>query len=333
MKRFIRIVAVSLGSLLIFAVVAVFASMFALDYRFDRENRQLVRSISEKLAPVVVRSPKPVWDTDLRPYGFPEDSFDSPYVAYTAPTTVAVSDSLAAVTFRKSRYVDQKLVVDGHLITVSLSTGSVTTTTQWPGPIAVGPYVFCCTTNMQFYGFADSYLDIKKGEVVGKRTASPAGPMTQKVNVHLGTNGRPSSIEIVHDDGSRSDFQADCGNVGNSFLSKDAFVIIGCSKVSVIGAYGHLFFSDDFNGAGLQFGGASKNGKRFVLAVGASHGGDPPYLTDEWLVVYDAERHAPVFAVKSDPLPYIQSQSALSADGNYLLTGSGGHLRLFKTLK
>jgi len=144
--------------------------------------------------------------------------------------------------------------------------------------------------------------------------------------VTLGTNGRPSSIEIVHDDGSRSGFQTDCGNVGDSFLSKDALVIIGCSTVSVIGADGHLSFSDDFSGAGLQFGGASKDGKRFVIAVSALRGGDPPYLTDEWLVVYDAERHAPVFAVKSDPLPYMQSQSALSADGNYLLAGSGGHL-------
>lgn len=333
MKRLIRIVAVSLGSLLILAVAAVFVSTLALSYRFDRENRQLVQSISEKLAPVVIRSPQPVWDTDLRPYGFPEDSFDSPYVAYTAPTTVAVSDSLAAVTFRKSHYVDKKLVVDGHLITVSLATGSITASTQWPGPIAVGPYVHCCTGDKEFYGYADSYLSIRNGEVVDKRTTSPVGPSTQKVKVSLGTNERPSLVEVVHENGSKSTFQTDCGNVGNSFLSKDAFVIIGCSKVSVIGADGHLFFSDDFSGAGLQFGGASKNGKRFVLAVSASHGGDPPYLTDEWLVVYDAERHAPVFAVKSDPLPYMQSQSALSADGNYLLAGSGGHLKLLRILK
>jgi len=111
------------------------------------------------------------------------------------------------------------------------------------------------------------------------------------------------------------------------------WIIIGCSTVSVIGADGHLSFSDDFSGAGLQFGGASKDGKRFVIAVSALRGGDPPYLTDEWLVVYDAERHAPVFAVKSDPLPYMQSQSALSADGNYLLACSGGHLKLLRMLK
>jgi hypothetical protein len=331
-KRLVRIVAISLGSLVVFAVAAALVSTLALGYRFDRQNRQLAQSISQKLAPVV-RTPQSVWDTDLRPYGFPEDSFDSPYVDFIAPATIAMSDSLAAVTFRKSHYEDKKLVQDGHLITVSLATGSVTASTKWPGPIGVGPYVFCCTTDMQFYGYADSYLFIRNGEVAGKRTDSPVGPNTQKAKVSLGTNGRPSSIEIVHDDGSKSSFEADCGNVGDSYLSKDALVVIGCNTLWVIGADGRLFFSDAFGGAGLHFGGASKYGKRFVIAVSASHGGDPPYLTDEWLVVYETQRRAPVFAVKSDPLPYMQSQSALSADGDYLLAGSGGHLRLLKILK
>jgi hypothetical protein len=332
-KRFVGFIAISVGALFVLGVAAVVAWTLALDYRFDRQSQKLVQSISEKVAPVAVRSPQPIWDTDLRPYGFPEDSFDSPYVAFTAPTTIAASDSLAAVTFRKSRYVGKKLVVDGHLITVSLATGSITASTQWPGPIGVGPYVHCCTDDALFYVYADSYLVIKNGEVVEKRTTSPVGPSTRKVKVSLGMNERPSLVEIVHDDGSRSRFQTDCGNVGDSYLSKDALIIIGCSKLSVIGADGRLLFSDAFSGADLKFGGASRNGKGFVISVTAWHPGDPPYLTDEWLVVYDTERRAPVFAVKSDPLPYMQSQSALSADGDYLLTGSGGHLRLFKTLR
>jgi hypothetical protein len=332
-KRFVGIIAIGVGSLLVLCVAAVFVSTLVLGYRNDRQSRQVAQSISEKVASVVVRSPQPIWDTDLRPYGFPEDSFDSPYVAFTAPTTIAISDSHAAVTFRKSRYEDKKLVQDGHLITVSLATGLVAASTQWPGPIGVGPYVYCCTVDAQFYGYADSYLVIVNGEVVQKRTASPAGPSTQKVKVSLGTNERPSVVEIVHDDGSRSGFQTDCGNVGDSYLSKNALVIIGCSTLSVIDADGHLLFSDSFSGADLKFGGASRNGKRFVISVTTWHPGDPPYLTDEWLVVYDKERRAPVFAVKSDPLPYMQSQSALSADGKYLLAGSGGHLKLHKILE
>jgi hypothetical protein len=55
-KRFVRIVAISLASLLIFAVAAVLVFTLALGYRFDRQNRQLVQSITDKLAPVVVKS-------------------------------------------------------------------------------------------------------------------------------------------------------------------------------------------------------------------------------------------------------------------------------------
>ena len=40
---------------------------------------------------------------------------------------------------------------------------------------------------------------------------------------------------------------------------------------------------------------------------------------------------ARVFALKSDPLPYMQSQSALSDDGGHLLVGSGGRLKFVDT--
>jgi hypothetical protein len=301
LKRFVGYVVITAGALLVLGVAALVAWTLALDYRFDRQNRKLVQSISEKLAPVVVRTPKAIWDTDLHPYGFPVGSFDSPYLNYTAPATVAMSDSLAAVTFHKSSYAaGNQLIQDVHLIMLSAGDGSLVTNTQWPeqGPLGLGPGIFCCTKNDEFYAHADGWLLIKNGRVVGRQKVNPVGPNRQKIHVSLGSSNRPTTVEIVNDDGIDMD--------------------------------GHLFFSDAFSGADLKFGGASRNGKRFVISVSAWRPGDPPYLTDEWLVVYDTEHRAPVFAVKSDPLPYVQSQSALSADGNYLLTGSGGHLRFFK---
>jgi len=153
-------------------------------------------------------------------------------------------------------------------------------------------------------------------------------PSLQKTAVTLGTHGGPSSVEITHQDGSKSSFQTPCGYVHDSTISRDVLVVIGCGVLSVIGTDGRLIFSDAFPDADPKFGSASKNGKRFVVSVAVWHAGDPSYLTDEWLVVYDIDQHGPVFAVKSDPLPYLQSQSALSADGKRLLTGSGDHLKL-----
>jgi hypothetical protein len=335
-KRIFRIVAISLGSLLVFAVAVVFVSAFALEYRFNRQNRQLAQSISEKLASVVVRNPQPVWDTDLRPYGFPEDSFDSPYLDYTAPATVAISDSSAAVTFHKSSYAaGNQLVQDVHLITLSVADGSLVMNTQWPeqGPVGLGPVIFCCTNNDEFYALADGWLLIKNGKVIGKQKVNPVGPNTQKVNVNLANSNRPTTVEIVHEDGSKNTLQTDCGNVHTSFLSKSRFVMIGCNALSVVSMDGQVLFSDSFPHGGLMFGGRSKDGKRFAISVTAYRGGDPPSLTDEWLVIYDTEQRRAKFAVKSDPLPYQQSQSALSADGNYLLIGSGGHVKLVSIQK
>ncbi len=331
MKRFVRIVAISLVSLLIFAVAVVFLSTLALDYRFDRQNRQLAESISEKLAAVVVRTPQPVWDTDLRPYGFPEDSFDSPYLDYTAPATVAISDSLAAVTFHKSSYAaGNQLVQDVHLMTLLVADGSVVTNTQWPeqGPLGLGPVIFCCTNKDEFYAHADGWLLIKNGKVMRKQKVNPVGPNTQKVNVSLANSNRPTTVEIVNEDGSKNTLRTDCGSLHTSFLSKNRFVMIGCNALSVVGMDGQVLFSDSFPDGGLMFGGRSKDGRRFVISVTASRPGDPPSLTDEWLVIYDTEQRRATFAVKSDPLPYQESQSALSAEGNYLLIGSGGHVKL-----
>lgn len=329
MKRFIRFVAISLGAVLALCVAVVVVWTLVAEYRYER----LVASISKKLAPVIVNSPPVVWDTDLRPFGFPQDDFDSPYTHSEARSTVALSSSLAAVAFRKSHYVENRLITDGNLLMMSLQNGSVLTTANRPGPIGVGPTVHCCTTDSQFYGFADGYFVVKGGQIVGKQANSPVGPAVQKVNVKLGYNGRPASVEIVHEDQSKSTFQADCGYVMDSFVSKTTLAIIGCSEMTIIGTDGHVLFRDVFNDADLYFGGASKNGKKFVIAVSSWHPGDPPYLTDEWLVVYGVDRRGAIIALKSDSLPYQQSQSALSADGDRLLIGTGGHLKLVRLPK
>ena len=178
--------------------------------------------------------------------------------------------------------------------------------------------------------YDDGGLLIKNGEVTDKRKINPVGPNTQQIKVNLGNSNRPTTIEISHEDGSKSAFQAECGLVHTSFLSRDRFVMIGCNTLSVVGTNGQLLFSDSFTGKGLKFGGRASDGRRFVISVTSYQPGDPPSLTDEWLVIYDTEKQSATFALKSDPLPYQQSQTALSTDGDYLLVGSGGHVKLVK---
>lgn len=205
--------------------------------------------------------------------------------------------------------------------------------TQWPrqSPLGLSPVIFCCTRNDEFYTNDDGWLLIKNGEVIGKQKTNPVGPNTQQINVSLGNNNRPTTVEITHEDGSKSTLQTDCGLVHISFLSKNRFVMIGCSVLSVIGTDGHVLFSDffaDIGLGGLHFGGRTSDGGKSVISVTAYRPGDPPSLTDEWLVIYDTEKQRAALALKSAQLPYQQSQTALSADGKYLLIGSGGHVKL-----
>lgn len=254
----------------------------------------------------------------------------------TAPGTVAMSDSIAAVTFKTSSYAGNQLVEDIHLVTLSIADGSVLKSIQWPeqGPLGLSPGVFCCTNDDEFYTHDDGWLLIKNGEVIGKQKTNPVGPNTQQIKVTPRYSNRPTTIEIAHEDGSKSSLQTDCGLVDTSFLSKARFVMSGCHVLSVIGTDGHILFSDSFAHEGLiglQFGGRTSDGGKFVISVTSYRPGDPPSLTDEWLVIYDTEKQRATFALKSDPLPYQQSQTALSSDGDYLLVGSGGHLKLVKS--
>jgi hypothetical protein len=329
MRRFIRFVAISLGVLLALCAAGVIVRTLVTDYQYERS----IKSISKKLATVAVSSPQIVWATDLHPYGFPEGDFDSPYLDYTAPSTVAISGSVAAVTFQKSSYAGNQQVQDIHLVTLSIKDGAVLKNTQWPrqGPLGLSPGIFCCTKNNEFYAYDDGWLLIKNGEVIGKQKTNPVGPNTQQIKVTLGNSNRPTTIEIAHEDGSKSTLQTDCGLVHTSFLSKDRFVMIGCNVSTVIGTDGHILFSDSFADEGLKglhFGGRTSDGSKFVISVTSYRPGDPPSLTDEWLVIYDTEKQHAAFALKSGPLPYQQSQTALSADGKYLLVGSGGHVEL-----
>jgi hypothetical protein len=343
MKKFIKFAAISLGALLVALLTAGVLLLLVVNYRTERRHSVLVQSVTKKVSANTAKADI-LWDTDLRPFGFPEDNFDTPYLNWSAPSTVAISDSLVAVTFRKSRYEGQQLVQDGYLITLSAATGSVVTTTHWPAEwqrkkvfapfyqrlIGVGPYVYCCNREGYFYGYSDDYLVIKDGKVIAREGERPGGLVSINPNYVLGTNGRPTIIEISHTDGSKTNFDTGCGGVvHDSLVSNDVrAVVTDCGTLFVTGEDGHVLFSDAYHDAQIQFGGASRSGNRFVLAVAVWHPGDPSYLTDEWLVVYDIEHRGPVFAWKSSPLPYLQSQTALSADGTRLLIGSGGHLQL-----
>lgn len=346
MRRFLRIVGIAIGALLLVLVVGASVLLLATNYLSYRKHQAVVDGLVEKFA-AVNNSSNAVWDVDLQPFGFPRNDFDSPYLNWSAPDTVAISNSMAAVVFRESRYKGKKLVQDGNIVTVSLANGSILFKSKWSGDwdgkrklapfwqslIGVGPYVHCCTPEGEFYIYSDGYLVLKGDAVVGSGQGSPAAVRSDRnsqLNARKNSNG--GILGVSHQDGANSSFSTNCPGVTHSspLSSGNVVIITECGTMSVTSANGLLLLSDSFPGAQVKFGGASRYGNRFIIAVSAWRSGDPSYMTDEWLAVYDIERKGLVFARRTEPLPYLQSQSALNADGTLMLAGSGGHLKMFK---
>ncbi len=80
----------------------------------------------------------------------------------------------------------------------------------------------------------------------------------------------------------------------------------------------------------VKFAALSRDGRRFALALSVQGFGDPSYLEEEMIVVYDVASMKPIIAIKSVPLPREQSWAALSADGSLLAVGAEHTIRAFR---
>jgi hypothetical protein len=81
---------------------------------------------------------------------------------------------------------------------------------------------------------------------------------------------------------------------------------------------------------GVHFAALSADHRRFAVSVYLWGVGDPSYLEEEKIVVYDADTGKAIASVPSEPLPSTQSWAALSPDGTLLAVGAQTTLRLFR---
>ena len=113
---------------------------------------------------------------------------------------------------------------------------------------------------------------------------------------------------------------------------------LGTERVLVtVGRQFSLFRSDgaqvsteSFTREGVKFAALSADHHRFAVAVYLWGVGDPSYLEEERIIVYDADTGKAIAAVPSEPLPRTQSWAALSPDGTLLAVGAQSTLRLFR---
>jgi hypothetical protein len=119
----------------------------------------------------------------------------------------------------------------------------------------------------------------------------------------------------------------------------DAFIHpLGTERVLVTAGGQFALFREDgtqvstesFTREGVKFAALSADHRRFAIAVYIWGVGDPSYLEEERIVVYDCESGKAIVSVPSEPLPRTQSWAALSPDGTLLAVGAQNTLRLFR---
>ena len=113
-------------------------------------------------------------------------------------------------------------------------------------------------------------------------------------------------------------------------LGTERVLVTAGRQFSLYRADGTQVSSESFTREGLKFAALSADHHRFAVAVYLWGVGDPSYLEEERIIVYDAETGKAIAAVPSQPLPTTQSWAALSPDGTLLAVGAQSTLRLFR---
>ena len=113
-------------------------------------------------------------------------------------------------------------------------------------------------------------------------------------------------------------------------LGTERVLVTAGRQFSLYRADGTQVSSESFTREGVKFAALSADHHRFAVAVYLWGVGDPSYLEEERIIVYDAETGKAIAAVPSQPLPTTQSWAALSPEGTLLAVGAQSTLRLLR---
>ena len=95
-------------------------------------------------------------------------------------------------------------------------------------------------------------------------------------------------------------------------LGSERVLVTGGRQFSLFRSDGTLVSTETFTREGVNFAALSADHRRFAMAVYLWGVGDPSYLEEEKIIVYDADTGKAIVSVPSDPLPQQQSWAAIS---------------------
>lgn len=288
----------------------------------------LAESVPEKRFPKLEASP--IWKFDIAStgchptWGGPDSSAAANEIAFASDETLGMAFGTEARPLPGNKW-DYKACV----FTVEIKSGAKIAQTSITGnqPRIVGNHDGSFTVKAS--GLWMTYTpDLKQvGEPQEEKRPAEHWTAARWQNFRSDANGK---LWFDGDGGARLLEQYPCGGIFIHALGPERVLVTGCRQFTLFRTDGVKLLTEAFTREGVNFAAVSADYRRFAVAVYLWGVGDPSYLEEERIVVYDAETGKAIASSSSEPLPITQSWVALSPDGTLLAVGAQTTLRLFR---
>jgi hypothetical protein len=288
----------------------------------------IAKSVPEKHYPKMEEGP--VWTFDIAStgchpaWGGPDSSAAANEVAFTTNETLGMAFTIAATPLQNNKWEYKSCI-----FTVNVKSGRQVAQISIHGdqPIINGSPDG--NFKLSAGGLWTTYSPELK--LVGKPEAEkkPTEHWTA-AKWHNFRSDSDGKLWFEADDGSKLLAQYPAGGAFIHPLGTERVLVTAGGQFSLFRTDGTQVSTESFTREGAKFAALSADHRRFAVAVYLWGVGDPSYLEEERIIVYDAETGKAIVSLPSDPLPKTQSWAALSPDGTLLAVGAQSTLRLFR---
>jgi hypothetical protein len=288
----------------------------------------IVKSVPEKRIPKIAEGPR--WAFDFAPtgchrdWGGPDSSAAANEIAFTSNETLGMAFETASTPLANNKWAYKSCI-----LTINVNSGTVIAHISVDGNQPI------------INGSPDGNFKVRAGGLwtIYTRELKQVGePESEKKPAEHWTaanwhNFRSDSSGKLWFEGNGETKLLAQYPAGAAFihpLGTERVLVIANRQFSLFRADGTQLSTEHFTREGVHFAALSADHRRLAVAVYLWGVGDPSYLEEERIIVYDAETGQAIASVPSEPLPQTQSWAALSPDGTLLVVGARSTLRLFR---
>jgi hypothetical protein len=287
----------------------------------------IAKSVPEKRFPRIGEGP--VWtfslaSTGCRPaWGGPDSSAAANEIAFAANETLGMAFETSATAL-----ADNKWKYESCIFTVATKSGTLVAQISVPGhqPTINGKPDgnFKVRSNGVWTTYSPDLKQVGEPE-----KEPPPGEHWTAARWHAFRTDSSGKLWFDGERGAKLLGQYVVNGTYIHLLGAEHVLVTAGRRFSLFGADGAEVLTEQFTRERVNFAAVSADHRRFAVAIYLWGVGDPSYLEEEKIVVYDSETGKAVAAMQSDPLPMTQSWTALSPDGTRLAVGAQTTLRLF----